>query len=106
MRIVNRKEFLKLPSGTVYCKGERWYWEQITVKRESLDNDWYYLQLDQIPCQNSNEWLYNSERMLETGESMPIQIVESRDGCFEDDAVFLIYENSDMKVLKEYLETY
>lgn len=103
MKIINRKNFLNLPEGTVYCKGKRWYWEQLSVKGESLDNDWYYLQIDQIPAHDSSEWVDNQERMLETGESMPIQITKSRDGLFEDDDIFLIYEEADLKLLKDCL---
>lgn len=103
MKIINREEFLKMPSGTVYCKGKPWYWEQICVKRESLENDWYYLELDQVPANDSGEWVENQERMLETGGEMPIQIIEARDGCFDDKEIFLIYSQDDLKVLNEYL---
>ncbi len=106
MKIINKKEFLKLPDGVVYCKGKRWYWEQICVKSKSYDNDWRYLMFDQIPSHDSGEGLANQERMLETGESMPIQITDVRDGSFEDDDIFLIYETEDLKILREYFETY
>lgn len=103
MKIINREEFLKLPDGTVYCKGKRWYWEQIAVKSASYDNDWRYLQLDQVPARDSGEWIENQERMLETGESMPIQITDTRDGSFDMEEIFLVYEEADLKVLREYI---
>jgi len=103
MRIITKEEFLKLPDGTVYCKGGRWWWEQISVKSKSYDNDWRYLQLDQIPANDSGEWLSNQERMLKTGESMPIQITDVRDGCFDPSDLFLVYEAEDLKLIKEYI---
>lgn len=104
MKIINRKEFLKIPSGTVYCKGKRWYWEQMAIKQESLENDWFYLELDQIPCSDSKEWVDNQERMLDTGESMPIQITEARDGFFDDEEIFLVYEKDDIELLREFIK--
>lgn len=106
MKIINRAEFLKLPEGTVYFKGERWCWGQLCVKTVSYENDWRYIEFDQVPCRDSEEWLVNQERMLETGESMPMVPTEIRDGSFEDDDLFLVYDNADIKLLKEYLETY
>ena len=103
MRIINRKEFLKEPFGTVFCKGKKWYWDQLCVKQECFDNDWRYLEFDQVPSMDSGEWLANQERMLETGDSMPIMVSSVRDGSFDDEDIFLVYDEYDIKILKGYL---
>ncbi len=47
MKIVNRKDFLKLPSGTIYCSfnKENFNFNGFSLKLKSLQNDWYYMDL-------------------------------------------------------------
>jgi hypothetical protein len=43
MRIVNRKEFISMPAGTLYAKYQSLgFWGELAVKEDSTDfNDWF-----------------------------------------------------------------
>jgi hypothetical protein len=100
MRVVNRKNFLKLPAGTIYCKGVQWAFDSISIKGESLENDWYYLDPAWASAEDSIEAIRILEWSLETGAPFVCESAESRDGCFDDEAVFLIFEELDLLLLR------
>ena len=106
MRIYSRQEFLSLPCPVLYMK-----WEQnnpsfeLKVKHDNLGNDWCYvgvgdtysmegkhLYLDDI----FNESITNFDLDLECG---------SRDGCFDDKEMFIVFEKQDIEKIKHLLNT-
>jgi hypothetical protein len=101
MRIVNRNIFLSMPKGTIYAKiPEQWIIEDICVKYETTDyNDWYYMSFNWVDADNSNEAVDRLEDMINNGTSYPVQNSIVRDGLFENDAHFLIYEQEDVKFI-------
>ena len=106
MKIYRRDEFLKLPSGTIYCKGKPWYWEQISVKAESLPNDFIEMQLNTIESHDSGDLDKKYTEMLECGASYPLtDDYYGRDGCFDDEDLFLVYEVSDLVTLKAIIDS-
>lgn len=104
MRVVDRKTFLDLPAGTLYCKGVRWAFDEICVKADTLGNDWVQLSLNGIEAHDSGELFYRYEEMLQAGTSYPINESYGRDGCFDDDALFLVFERADLRALKAMIE--
>lgn len=98
-RVVDRKTFLTLPPGTIYAKGVKWAFDGLAIKGESLENDWYYVQPAWVDADDSEEALDRLEAMLEHGHSYSIETAEGRDGYFDADAVFLVLEQSDLKIL-------
>jgi hypothetical protein len=100
MRVVDRKSFLALPAGTIYCKGVRWAFENICIKDDSLANDWIYLDLAWPSAHDSGEAVDLLEKSLETGYSFPCEDAFGRDGCFTEDAVFLVFEKPDLEALR------
>lgn len=103
MRIVNRKTFLELPAGTVYCKGVRWAFDGLSIKGDSLENDWFYLDPAWASAHDSGEAIEILERSLEIGISFACEDAESRDGRFDDDAVFMIFEKIDLVTLSHHI---
>ena len=104
MRIVKRKEFLKLPASTVYAQGRRWVLGGLNVKLDlwSMDNDWYYRDFDSIRADDSNELTDRLEEMLlDSSASYPVEDAACRDGLYleedDDDDLFLIYEVPDIR---------
>jgi hypothetical protein len=105
MRVVDRKTFLALPAGTIYCKGVPWAFDGICIKDDSLANDWVYLDPAWPSAHDSGEAIDLLEKSLEAGSSFPCESDFGRDGCFNDDAVFLIFETDDLFTLKNHIET-
>lgn len=103
MRVVDRKTFLTLPAGTIYCKGVRWAFEGLCIKDDSLGNDWIYLDPAWPSAHDSGEAVDLLEGSLETGSSFPCEDDMGRDGCFTEDAVFLIFEKDDLMSLRDHV---
>jgi hypothetical protein len=100
MKVVNRKTFLDLPVGTVYCKGTKWSFDNLSIKCGNVnDNDWVYLNPCWIEADSGDDAFNRLEEMLEKGISYPMEGGTSRDGCFDEDALFLIFERNDLKIL-------
>lgn len=104
MRIVDRKAFLAMPAGTIFCKGEPWHFESICIKDDSLENDWFYLN----PAWPASHDLGEAVDLLETsklsGTSFEMEDAIARDGCFGENDVFLIFEEGDLKTLRTYID--
>lgn len=103
MRIVNRAEFLKMPAGTIYCKGMPWVFDGICIKDESLSNDWYYLNPAWVSAHDSGEAFERLDEMLKLGKSYPMENAIGRDGLFDTNAIFLIFERSDLEMLRGFI---
>lgn len=109
MRIYSRQEFLKLPVGTIYCKGKEWYFDNLCIKGESLlwedgMGDWYEMDPAWVGGKNSGECFDRLQEMLDKQASYPMQNAECRDGCFEDTDLFLVFEKNDLIILRDYIE--
>lgn len=105
MRVVNRKTFLMLPPGTIYCKGVCWAFDGICIKDDSLENDWIYLDMAWPSAHDTGEAVDLLETSLKTGSSFPCEDAFGRDGCFQDEAVFLVFEKDDLLALRLRVET-
>ena len=109
MRIVDRKTFLALPPGTIYAKYEPCVVEEtMMIKGDTLVGfkqepiDWFYEDLgnpldleghDEAGGPVGHEGL---EAMREKGVSIPNVRCGGRDGCFNDDQMFLVWERGDV----------
>ncbi len=101
MKIVDRKTFLAMPSGTVYSLYAPCVFEQLQVKSTDCgDNDWIYCNLiSPLHCDSTEHFLLNCEEM-ERGGSVPLDFsLSERDGCFEKDQLFAVWEESDVSAL-------
>lgn len=103
MRVVDRKAFLALPPGTIYCKGVQWAFDGLCIKGDSLENDWIYLDMAGPDAKDSGEYGELLEQSLAGGSSFPSETSYGRDGCFDDDAVFLIFEAADLDRLRAFI---
>lgn len=100
MKLVNRQQFLALPRGTIYAMGKPWYFDGLQIKGDTCGNDWFYNNLCWIEADNSEQAIERLERMLQNGDSFPMEQAESRDGSFDNDALFLIFEIGDLLDLR------
>lgn len=110
MRIVSRKEFLKLPPGTLYqqCR-EKWAFGDMHVKYDSLifdesgDGDFVCAAFTSIEADSSEQLFDRMEDMCDNGASYPLELdCAGRDGLFERDALFMVYEKADVEALRDF----
>jgi hypothetical protein len=121
MRIVKHQEFLTLPSGTFFSyhgsiKGTESTGTGLCIKFNSLHGngrrniDFIYLEVtgDQIIPSDGSDCGSGAELEMLIGRSVPADFTGTkRDGLFDSDALYLIYEKDDMlrmvEKIKEYL---
>lgn len=106
MKIYSRAAFMELPPGTIFAKGVPWTWEGLAEKHDTLKRDdgsnldFIYTPLVDIEDGgDSGERAARCQEMLETGVSYPLNDTAGRDGCFDDEEVFLVYEKEDLAIL-------
>ena len=104
MKIVDRKTFLKLPPGTLYAKySSLGCWGDLAIKMDSTQyDDWYQYSLlnGWGGIDNSDEFM-DKVRRAERGETELKNDLEceSRDGFFEEDQLFVVYDKADIEQL-------
>jgi hypothetical protein len=108
MKIISRKEFLELPAGVLFQKGHPWYWEiplfkGDTIYHEGKAIDFHTQSLfDTDPDEHTN--VINAwEDMLNNKKEYPAESVGERDGCFDDEDLFMIYDEKDRKYIANLL---
>jgi len=114
MKIVNRKEFLKLPANTLYAKYEPCNFWDLAIKGYSIvysdgtGNDWYYMEIEDLntnESHSSDDYHEILSTMVDTGKSYSNDYCTwSRDGLYDDDdGLFAIWEKEDLVNLIELL---
>lgn len=101
MNIVNRAEFLKMPSGTVFSKYTPQFFDEFRIKGESIgETDFYYQPLvDPIDAEDSNDLLEKLDAALK-GAEIPLDFYcESRDGLFDQSKLFVVWSKQDVLAL-------
>lgn len=111
MRIVNRQTFLALPAGTLYMtyvpcafgplliKGDTIYGERITGAETPIDH--WEQGLDTIgDSTGSTQDIEILERAQQKGQSFRMDLnCESREGVYDDEQLYAIYEAADVDKL-------
>lgn len=108
MRIYNRKDFLELPAGTIYADGCKWAITGFHIKGSTIRKDdgeaidWFYVNL--VDTARGEEDIEEAfEKMLNEKISYPINVSQKRDGCFNDEDYFLVFEVEDLKIVRKYI---
>lgn len=108
MRIVKLEEFLTLPQGTVFSKFRPQIFDFPQIKLASMGEiDFCSFELDHWPeCNDSNEHHDIIHKMEQdpTFEHPLTFDVTGRDGCFERDQLFAIWDDADVQGLIERLQ--
>lgn len=113
MKLVDRKTFLGLPKGTVFCKfplNHESYADKMPIeigapqiKGDSLTNDFYAYTLgeDMMPteAEGSDDYfkiLFEMQKNL--NQDVPFGLVGGRDGFFDDENVgFMIFSKTEVQ---------
>lgn len=109
MKILNYNDFVKLPKGTLYCETHPCIFGELQLKQDTINDgrDWFLTRLDYLE-DKEDEYLQFQEQyeLLEKGESLDLDIhCSERDGMFDYDRKFLIYEKKDVGKLIDLLKT-
>lgn len=107
MKIVDRWTFLAMPAGTVFQKYVPCCFEGLAIKGDSLGfNDFVALWVTES-IESTGEGDYGDQLQLaeETGSSVsPNFNGWGRDGCFDDEQLFAVWEAEDINKLISVLQ--
>lgn len=106
MRIVNRETFLAMPAGTLFAKFEPNVFGPLHLKADTYGND--FVCVDLIP---SFEGVRDSggeddvlARMVDGEPSPPLNYDSyGRDGFFDQDQLFAVFEERDVRALLDHV---
>jgi hypothetical protein len=107
MKIVNLKTFRALPPNTVFAKYEPFVFSELEIKGETWGSDFLVASSlsSAIKCSGAGEFIELLERAEKTGESLAMDFEsEGRDGCFEDNQLFAVWEEVDVVALIQRLK--
>lgn len=110
MKIVNREEFLRLPSGTIYAEYDNYIFESLSIKGDSLFSapgkldcigDFYLIDIASSVDAVCSEDLWGKLReMASDGASFPVDLkTATRDGEYEDGQLYAVWEKEDIQSL-------
>lgn len=102
MKILNRSQFMELPSGVLYQKYEPQCFGELAIKWDSLTTDFVSVDVSatSFVAQCSNNWAELIDGAQYEGKSVAIDFdCASRDGCFDQDQLFAVWELADVKHL-------
>jgi len=101
MRLVKKVEFLTLPEGTLFARlQQKWVFTELSIKSQSLPPDDFW----EIPTGWIDAGFNELEEMLaDSSVSYPAEDTIQREGLYDDDSVYLVYEKDDVDKLIERL---
>jgi hypothetical protein len=102
MRIVDRKTFLAMPAGTVFSKYKPCIFGDLCIKEDTLATDDFLVQqlVDPIECTGSSDLSFKLEGARLLGESLSMDFdCLGRDGCFDEEQLFAVWERADVEAL-------
>ena len=103
MKIITRADLMKMPSGTVFSYYEPCTFTGLYIKDSEPEPDYPDFNVSDligaIECNSHNDFSTKCQQMV-LGESMPVDFESSgREGLFEDEQLFSIYEKQDVEKL-------
>jgi hypothetical protein len=107
MKIVNRKEFLKMPIGTVFSEFDGYNFNDMLVKHETIDNGiedidyWEMSMIANLKNKEGDDYCDTLERIMK--EPVETEISLGRNGLFDQDQLYAIYETEDIDLLIQIL---
>ena len=105
MRIIDRATFLKMPPNTVFTKYKPHIFDELMIKGESWTNDFWTQDFLQLDYDDSLEIFDILDAARKEGKSFNLDLnCECRDGLFDDDQLFAVFEKQDVEMLIERLK--
>lgn len=111
MKIVKWPEFARMEAGTVFSKYTPEIFDDMCIKGDTIYNDgepidFFYQRIhDSFDARDSGHESELIQLAEEHGASIPMDFdVEMRDGCFEHDQLYAVWENADVEALIKRLQ--
>jgi hypothetical protein len=111
MKIVDRKTFLTLPYNTLYRKFSPIIFGDLEIKEDTIENgidgDWWSVDLHGYVegCDNSDQNIESIMNAVNKGSSFTWDLeTAGRDGLYDRDEMYAVYENADIEQLIERLK--
>jgi hypothetical protein len=108
VKIVDRAAFLAMPKGTVYAKYTPSYFNDLAIKDDTLTGgtDWFYQDIiGSIYCNDTGDFCDQLDASQVDGLSVRMDFEAlGRDGLFEKDQLFAVWEPEDVRGLIGRLE--
>lgn len=102
LKIVTKQEFLKLPKGTLFSKFEPYIFGDLAIKDDTLGTSDFFATYiaDAVASDSVEDSWQRLDTAQQTGESLPMDFTEiRRDGTFEEDQLFAVWEPADVQAL-------
>lgn len=98
MKIINKKEFLELPAYTLYQKYRPQIFDEIEIKVSGPNDVWGrdFLVLSLSGFAEGNICSSTNSDIIDTGNFRWDLKSIGRDGLFEDDQLFCVYDKEDV----------
>lgn len=107
MKIVDRQTFLAMPKGIVFSKYKPHYFGDLSIKGETCGKNDFFVQgiSGSFEWNDTDEFVSKLEDAKINKTSLAVDFnVECRDGLFEDDQLFAVMEEQDVRALIHRLE--
>lgn len=100
MKILNRKDFIELPAEVVFAYYKPMVFDRLSIRGSSSETDFYVQDIvDAVDCDSSDEFVDKVDA-CEKGESISLAFNSvSRDGMYEDEQLFAVWERADVERL-------
>ena len=104
MKIVDYKTFISMPEGTLYAEYKPCYFGELYVKGETINdgNDWF-LSRTKESWQGDEQFVDQCELMVAGNELRGDYDIQERDGMFDYNRMFLVYDKTDIQDLINHL---
>jgi len=108
MKIVSRQDFMQLPSGTVFSYYEPIVFRGLYIKDSEPEKNYPDFScsdlIGAIENESSDDFFEKCQRM-EKGDSIPVDFEYSgREGMFDDQQLYAVYEKNDVEELIKRLQ--
>ncbi len=104
MKLVKRQELMEMPEGTLYCElREPWIFSGLSIKGSTINIDGKNIDfgtrgLEWVDADNSGEAVDRLEEMLlDSSVNYPVEAAYGREGMFDDEQVYMVYDKADIK---------
>ena len=102
MRIVDHKTFLAMPAGTVFSKYSPGAFDSLAIKGETVGTiDFFVQEIESaVDADHSGDLYDKLEAAQHKGASLSMDFnCEGRDGLFEPEQLFAVWEKADVEGL-------
>ena len=105
MKILDREQFMNLPDGVLYAKLYSYEFGEISIKRESLTNDWVVHELFNVHSEDFIKTVQIIDEAIKKQIRFDLDFESTiRDGCFDENQMFAVFEAEEVQNIIKLLQ--